>query len=64
MINEIENKSAPEKGKFSDHDPDLFVISRKFLIEWYIICIGLQPKKIFFSPRAWQNGKSAIMENR
>ena len=40
-----------------------FLISRKFLIEWYITCIDLHPKKIFFSPRAWQNGKSAIMEN-
>ena len=50
VINDNENGSGPdlEIGKFSDHDPDLFLISRKFLIELYMICIGLQPKKIFF----------------
>ena len=65
IINEIENERGPdlEIWKFSDHDPDLFLISRKFLIDWYIIYIGLSPKKFFSPAKAWQNAKSAIMEN-
>ena len=41
-----------------------FLISRKFLIKWYIICIGLEQKNFFLTKGARQNGKSAIMENR
>ena len=47
--NEVENESAPdlEIERFSDHDPDLFLISRTFLIDWYMICMGLELEKKF-----------------
>ena len=65
VINEIENESGPdlEIGKFSDHDPDLFFDQQK-ISDRLVYNMYKFVAKNFFSPaRAWQNAKSAIMEN-
>ena len=66
VINQIENESGPdlEIGKFSDHDLDLFCNQWKISDRMVYNMHRFATKKNFFSPRAWPNGKSAIMENR
>ena len=48
VINEIENQSGPDLdiGKLT-MILTFFLISRKFLIDWYMICIGLLPNFFF-----------------
>ena len=63
--NEVENESAPdlEIERFSDHDPDLFLISRTFLIDWYMICMGLELEKKIFSGRGCVHNFLMIASN-
>ena len=65
VINEIENESGPdlEIGKFSDHDPDLFLDQQKNSDRLVYDMYRFVAKNFFSPAKAWQNAKLAIMEN-